>query len=199
MAGTGVKGSDLITKQSELIMKAENASEEEIRANNKQIEEINNIVTSGSMEELRSAFEEAEMKNYNDLTDEEKNSITDKDEYIKTNVDRDLKRYGTTWFKFFMAYDPAPVLEKVKCPVLMLFGELDLQVPPAQNKAPMENALQKGGNKDYMSVVFPKANHLFLTATTGSPEEYTSLAKEFVPDFLTTIKEWIIKRVTVVE
>jgi dipeptidyl aminopeptidase/acylaminoacyl peptidase len=197
MAGTGVKGADLIKKQSELIMKAENASEEEIKANNKIIEKLNKIVINGNMEELRSTFEEAEAKGYNDLTDEEKSSIKDKDEYIKTNVDRDLKRYGNTWFKFFMTYDPAPALEKVKCPVLMLFGELDLQVPPSQNREPMENALKNGGNKDYKVVVFPKANHMFITANTGSPSEYASLPKEFVPGFLDTVKDWITERVIV--
>jgi pimeloyl-ACP methyl ester carboxylesterase len=199
MAGTGVNGADLLKKQSELIMKAENASDEEIKANDVEIEKINKIVISGSTEELRSTFEEAELKGYDDLTDEEKNAINNKDEYIKTNVDRDLKRYGNTWFKFFLAYDPAPALEKVKCPVLMLFGELDLQVPPSQNREPMENALIKGGNKDYKVVVFPKANHMFITANTGSPSEYNSLPKEFVPGFLDTVKDWITERVTIVK
>jgi hypothetical protein len=63
----------------------------------------------------------------------------------------------------------------------------------------MEKALREGGNKDYTTVVFPKANHLFITAKTGSPTEYSKLPKEFVPDFLDTIKDWIIKRVTVVK
>jgi hypothetical protein len=101
--------------------------------------------------------------------------------------------------KYFLKYDPAPALEKVKCPVLMLFGEKDLQVPPHQNKGPMENALQKGGNKDYKSVVLPSANHLFQQAETGSSSEYPKLPKEFVPGFLDTMSTWVIERVTVVK
>jgi hypothetical protein len=81
----------------------------------------------------------------------------------------------------------------------MLFGELDLQVPPSQNKKPMEEALEKGGNKDYKVIVFPKANHLFQSAITGSPGEYATLPKEFVPGFLDTVKDWIVERVTVVK
>ena len=200
MAGTGVKGIDVIKEQSKLIMEAEKTPEEDIKANDELMDMGYKIIESnGNLENLRPELEKEELRSYNDLSDETKNSIKDKDEYIKTMVDAQIKQFSSPWIKFFLTYDPAPALEKVKCPVLMLFGELDLQVPPAQNKAPMEKALQEGGNKDYMSVVFPKANHLFLSANTGSPNEYAKLPKEFIPDFLETIKDWITKRVTIVK
>jgi dipeptidyl aminopeptidase/acylaminoacyl peptidase len=75
----------------------------------------------------------------------------------------------------------------------MTFGELDLQVSVAQNKTIMEEALKRGGNKNYKSIVFPKANHLYQTAKTGSPGEYAELPKEFVPGFLETISNWILE------
>jgi uncharacterized protein len=133
------------------------------------------------------------------MSDEQKKTITDKNEYVKSMADLQLKQMQSTWMKYFIVYDPAPALEKVKCPVLMLFGELDLQVAPSQNKEPMEQALEKGGNKDFKTVVFPKANHLFQSGTTGSPNEYVKLPKEFVPGFLDAMKDWIAERVTVVK
>jgi hypothetical protein len=81
---------------------------------------------------------------------------------------------------------------------LLLFGELDLQVAPAQNLEPMKTALEKGGNKDFEIRTFNKANHLFQTATTGSPNEYAALEKKFVDGFLDYISGWALKRVTVV-
>ncbi len=200
MAGTGVKGIDIIKEQSALIMRADNTPEEDIKANDELLDKGYKIIESnGNLEELRPEMEKEELRSYNSLPEEKKNAIKDKNEYVKTMVDAQIHQFSSPWIKFFLSYDPAPTLEKVKCPVLMLFGALDLQVPPAQNKAPMEKALQDGGNKDYMSVVFPKANHLFLEAKTGSPSEYASLPKEFVPDFLDTVKDWITKRVTVVK
>jgi dienelactone hydrolase len=200
MAGTGVKGIDILKEQAKLIMEANKTPEEDIKANEDIIDKGCKLLESnGNLEDLRPEVEKMELMSYNNLPEEKKNAIKDKDEYIKTMVDAKIKQFSSPWMKFFLSYDPAPTLEKVKCPVLMLFGELDLQVPPAQNKAPMEKALQEGSNKDYMSVVFPKANHLFLSAVTGSPEEYTSLKKEFVPDFLDTIKNWITQRVTVLK
>ena len=96
-----------------------------------------------------------------------------------------------------MTYEPAPALEKVKCPVLLLFGGLDLQVPPAQNEKPMIDALTRGGNKDFQVKIFPEANHLFQKAITGGVSEYSKLPKEFLPGFLEFITARIQKRVTV--
>jgi fermentation-respiration switch protein FrsA (DUF1100 family) len=114
-------------------------------------------------------------------------------------ADMQLSGLNTVWLKYFVSYDPYPALTKVKCPVLALFGELDLQVPPSQNKGPMEEALSKSGTKDYKIVLMPKANHLFQSASTGSPNEYASLPKEFVPGFLDTMANWILEHVTIVK
>jgi fermentation-respiration switch protein FrsA (DUF1100 family) len=40
---------------------------------------------------------------------------------------------GNPWMLNFIRYNPATALEKVKCPVLALNGEKDLQVPPKVN------------------------------------------------------------------
>jgi len=54
-----------------------------------------------------------------------------------------MARARTPWSKFFLDYDPAPTIQKVKCPVLAVFGERDLQAPIALNRDPMEQALKK--------------------------------------------------------
>lgn len=58
----------------------------------------------------------------------------------------------------------------------------------------MEEALRAGDHPDYTVLVLPKANHFFITAATGSPAEYASLPKEFVPGFLPLITDWILTR-----
>jgi hypothetical protein len=81
--------------------------------------------------------------------------------------------------------------------VLAIFGGLDKQVPVSLNRKPMEEALAKSRTKDWKIEVLPKANHLFQTAVTGSPGEYASLEKKFLPGFLDLMTEWITKRVSV--
>lgn len=101
----------------------------------------------------------------------------------------------TPWWRFFLSFDPATVLEKVRCPVLAFFGELDFQVPADVNEPALRQALAKAGNRDVTIKVLPKANHLFQEAKTGDVAEYTTLKKEFVPDLLPTMSAWILVRV----
>lgn len=92
----------------------------------------------------------------------------------------------------YLYYDPARDLEKLTIPVLSLFGGLDYQVAIHQNKDRMENALLKSG-APYKLLTFNKANHFFQKARTGKREEYATLEKNFVPNFLNKISDWILE------
>ena len=52
------------------------------------------------------------------------------------------------WFATFVKYDPQVYLKKVRCPVLALNGEKDLQVPCSENLNAIENALKNGKCRD---------------------------------------------------
>ena len=66
-------------------------------------------------------------------------------------------------------------LADLRCPVLAIAGELDLQVVPAQNLPAIGAALTQGGNQTHTVLELPGLNHLFQTATTGSPLEYATI------------------------
>jgi hypothetical protein len=97
------------------------------------------------------------------------------------------------WMRYFLDYDPAPALEKTKCPVLALYGSKDLQVPPSQNLPVMKEALARGGNRDFQAEVIPDLNHLFQHATTGSPNEYGGIEETMAPVVLDDVSSWILK------
>lgn len=99
-------------------------------------------------------------------------------------------------YRMIMDFDSVLLWEKVTCPVLAFFGELDRAVPPGATKQHLENALKKAGNKDYTIVVLPKANHVFLKAETGVRSEYPQL-KSFVASYFNTMADWLFKRVKV--
>lgn len=92
----------------------------------------------------------------------------------------------------FLYYDPSKDYESLKVPVLGLFGGLDFQVPIHQNKDRMENALLKSGT-DYHFAIFDNANHFFQKAKTGRRDEYRTLEKKFVNNFLNEISFWILE------
>lgn len=95
------------------------------------------------------------------------------------------------WMRYFLTYDPRPTLQKVHVPVLALGGMRDLQVPANVDLPAIKAAVEAGGNKNVRIVELPGLNHLFQTATTGSPTEYGSIEETFSPAALEIIANWI--------
>ncbi len=85
-------------------------------------------------------------------------------------------------------------LRKLTCPVLVLNGEKDLQVPPALNLPAIRKALDEAGNKHYEIDELPGLNHLFQTAKTGLPTEYAQIDETISPAVLDMIANWILRQ-----
>jgi hypothetical protein len=94
------------------------------------------------------------------------------------------------YYRMLMDFDPSPWWPKVRCPVLFLYGELDANVPPTESWPPIEAGLKKGGNTDFTMVVLPGANHLLLSAKTGTRDEYPHLS-HFVPGYFDRMASWL--------
>ena len=112
-----------------------------------------------------------------------------------SRMENAIQRFISPWFRFALAYDPGAALKEVRCPVLALYGEKDIQVPPEGNTDAVERALRAGGNRDYRVEVVPGLNHIFQTARTGLPDEYGKIDETFAPAALDTITRWIVERV----
>jgi len=95
----------------------------------------------------------------------------------------------------FFTLDPKTIFEQVKCPVLVLNGEKDLQVPPNKHLSAIGTALHEGGNLDYTIKKIPGLNHLLQKCRTGSPIEYEQIQETISPKALQIIKEWIFKQI----
>jgi uncharacterized protein len=109
-------------------------------------------------------------------------------------VDQQIHMMTSPWFRFFLAYDPLPDLKRTKCPVLALYGEKDLQVPPKINLPMVQKAFQDRGNNQAEVKQLPGLNHLFQPAYTGSPTEYAAIDETFSPDALKIISDWLADR-----
>jgi dienelactone hydrolase len=95
-----------------------------------------------------------------------------------------------------LSYDPLPALERLRCPVLVLYGGLDRIVPATHSSARMEAILRKAGNRDTTVRVFKSANHAFLEAVTGGRREGPSL-RGFVAGYFDAHVEWLTGRVDI--
>ncbi len=95
------------------------------------------------------------------------------------------------WLKYFIATEPSQFLEKVKCPFLALNGSKDIQVNPEQNITAIKNALEKAGNKNVTTKIFPGLNHLFQHCTKCNVNEYKELEETFAPEVLEEMGNWL--------
>lgn len=106
-----------------------------------------------------------------------------------------IESLSSPWTQYMLKYDPGKTLEKVKCPVLAINGEKDLQVVAKENLEAITLALKKGGNTNVTTKEFPDLNHLFQESKTGSPAEYGEIEQTFAPVALNEISGWILKQV----
>jgi pimeloyl-ACP methyl ester carboxylesterase len=106
-------------------------------------------------------------------------------------LDATMKQMVAPWMRYFLTYDPAPALRELRRPVLVLYGSLDLQVPPAQNRQAMEAALRS--DKDHTVMEVPGLNHLLQPASTGSPMEYQKIETTIDPRALQLIGDWVLR------
>lgn len=191
MAGTGVPGKDIIILQQQLIAKAEGVySEKDMAESAAFTEEIAKIVTSGKDEKTVSKeFVDFLKASWQKFPDSTKKIYGTEAVFLMQSA-----QMNTPWMRFFLAYDPATALEKIRIPVLALNGSKDLQVWPGQNLPAIEKALKKAGNKKYTIKELPNLNHLFQECTTGAPSEYEKIETTIAAVVLDEITNWIRKQ-----
>lgn len=193
LAGSTVPGTEILYEQSAAIARASGVSEGRLEWNTDFQRRLFAAVQAGEdLDAYREELGVALRERLSELTEEERAAISDVETYVQTQIDAQINRVETPWFRFFLTHDPTEGLRGTRVPVLALFGGLDLQVVVHQNRPPLETAL--AGNPDVTVEVFPRANHLFQTATTGSPSEYGVLEHNFVDGLLNAISEWILAR-----
>lgn len=178
MAGSGVSGDEILIAQSQLIAEASGVGQAEL-------EKIGTrqraVMALARRERDPAAFERGLREILGGQIPEDQMATA-------------VKQMTSPWIRYFIEYDPAPALRKVKCPVLALNGSKDLQVPPKQNLPAIRKALEAGGNTHFEVVEMPGLNHLFQTAKTGSPSEYFQIEETIAPAALEKIAGWIVKQ-----
>jgi fermentation-respiration switch protein FrsA (DUF1100 family) len=117
-----------------------------------------------------------------------------KGEVPDAQIGMQISQVTSVWMRYFLTYDPATALRRVKCPVLVLNGSLDKQVLPDQNLPAIDKALEEAGNKHFEIEELPGLNHLFQTAKTGSPAEYAQIEETMSPIAMDKISNWILKQ-----
>lgn len=186
MAGPGVNGEQILYEQNDLSLKAAGLNQDAIDQNRKLQEAIFNIILTekDSTKKLDRLQRTLSGGMYPMMNDE-----------MKKQIDAKVAGVNSTWFKYFLTYNPQPTLAKVKCPVLALNGSKDVQVPATSNLTAIKKAITEGGNPNIKTIEFENLNHLFQKCETGAISEYAQIEETIDPKVLEIIKDWILEMV----
>ena len=190
LAGPGLPGDQILLLQQKLISE-KSGMDPDLIAQNKAINStaFEMIKTTNDVNQLRSSLTAYLKDAIRELPTGTIPSNLSEDDFVRTLVSQTT----TPWMVNFIRHDPAPVLEKVKCPVLALNGAKDVQVPANENISAIQTALAKGKNKKVKTVIFPDLNHLFQECNTGLPAEYDTIDQTFAPVALDEMVNWLKK------
>lgn len=176
MAGPGVKGDELLAAQQKLLQQSRGISAEKIEQDAVVQKKVFAILQKDEDDSVRDA----------ELRTALQGSVPE------AQLGMQVKILNSPWFRGFVVYDPAPTLMKMKCPVLAINGEKDLQVPPDQNLPAIRKALANNKNAEVDEL--PGLNHLFQTAKTGAIGEYAEIDETMSPVALEKVAGWIAKQ-----
>ncbi len=189
LAGPGIPSDQLLLRQTKDLSSASGAEEnlqKKTLALNKKLYAFIKKNSDLDDEAFKKGLE-AELEKGLEIFSDEEMQGQSKENIIQAQ----LATASSPWFRYFIAFEPHKNLEAIKCPVLALNGTLDLQVSAKENLQGIENALKKGGNKNYTIQALEGLNHLFQKAETGVVEEYKEIEETMNEDMMDIVANWI--------
>ncbi|MDR6300896.1 alpha/beta hydrolase family protein [Mesonia maritima] len=182
MAGAGVQGSDLLLSQKKAIQEKLGVDAETIEKSQQQLGKAYQMIVNST--ENNEAFQQ-KLANYLDENFDEVQTTA--------QAQKLAQQLTSPWMYNFIRYNPKPILEKVKCPVLAINGSNDLQVPAKENLSAIKTTLTAKGNKKVTMREIEKLNHLFQESKTGLPNEYAEIEQTISPVALRIISDWLLR------
>jgi uncharacterized protein len=111
-------------------------------------------------------------------------------------VPEELRRQADTpWFRSLLTFDPSAIMPRINQPILIVHGDLDVQVPPHHADTLGELAKARKKSPPVQVVRIPGINHLLAPAKTGEVQEYGQLQeKKISPEVSRVVAGWLMDR-----
>jgi pimeloyl-ACP methyl ester carboxylesterase len=179
LAGAGETGETLMLQQKRLIETAMGLPPADVERSSKTMQQLYEAVKNAPDQATADTSLQAAWQ-----------TIAGEQGQPSSSVPAQLQVIASPWMRWFVRYDPRPVLAKVGCPVLAVGGAKDLQVEPDRNLAGIKLALH--ANPDVTVVKLPGLNHLLQTSDTGQVGEYGRIDETIAPNALQIVGDWIV-------
>ena len=186
LASTGISGTELSVMQSKTLRQFPVKDEVAYEKNTRKAIAI--VTSNKSNTEIKREL----TTHYNNFIRPILTSLNVPEEKINLFIKGQLKTSLKPWSRYFLQYNPADEIEKLKIPVLSLNGSKDTQVNAKINQEGIRKALIKGGNKAYKIVELENLNHFFQECETGKMNEYRKIEQTISPKVLELVSSWVL-------
>ena len=186
LASTGISGTELSVMQSKTLRQFPVKDEVAYEKNTRKAIAI--VTSNKSNTEIKREL----TTHYNNFIRPILTSLNVPEEKINLFIKGQLKTSLKPWSRYFLQYNPADEIEKLKIPVLSLNGSKDTQVNAKINQEGIRKALIKGGNKAYKIVELENLNHFFQECETGRMDEYRKIEQTISPKVLELVSSWVL-------
>ena len=196
LAGPGVKGSDILLKQTEDIMISDSVPADAVKAYCVIFKQLLEDFTSDNDTSVIRKKVTSDFKSWKSAQSETALNA------LKISLDASgdaklinlfMQDFSRPWTNYFIKSDPQPLIEKFTCKVLALDGSKDLQVNATMNLAAINKVLKKSKSSSYETKELPGLNHLFQQCKKCTIEEYGELEETISPIALDVMWKWLEK------
>ncbi|NOY00326.1 MAG: hypothetical protein GXP30_11410, partial [Verrucomicrobia bacterium] len=147
LASPGVRGDQTLLIHSDAIGRASGVDEDFLKLSRRLLDSFYKLLTQTPPDMAKAAAIYAEFdKTVKALPPEKQVKLGFMGQFLGKQL-MQIQDGQSPWLASFVAYDPGPTLEKVKCPVYALSGEKDLVVLPDIHLPAIKRNLSAGGNK----------------------------------------------------
>jgi len=197
LAGPGVRITELMEEQNAAILRSMGISESAVTEAKSLFRRIVNEIYSSADSLTAIQQTSVVMENWKATKSKAILSELGLADSIKRSehVNQLVQQLFGTWFRYFINFNPRPYLEQLRCKVLALNGDKDIQVISSQNLPGLKAALKKSKAKAIEIKELPGLNHLFQTCKKCTVEEYGILEETIAPSALQEISNWLNKNV----
>lgn len=192
LAAPVLPGNQLLLLQGEAILKQQGATVAELKNYRNLQNQILEVVRSvPDHQEAVSLLQELLQSQYSSATKEEEKENSAPPSHLSGQI----AQLVSPWFRYYIAYNPAPSFASVNVPVLAVYGSKDVQVPATPNVEALQKIINEKGKNNYQIEILEGLNHLFQPASTGLPIEYNQIETTIAPKALELITSWIEQQI----
>lgn len=185
LAGTAVRGDSLLVVQNRAILTAQGFPESMVDEYCSALAQVYAIKLKYGEHAHTNVMVSAMMKTEVSMAISQCKSLP---EQMKENL-MNIAKMNNSWMDYFVSFDPAESIKAIKCPVMAVNGEKDVQVDADINLGTIR-ALLPAKEGDVIRS-YPGLNHLFQHCTSGTVDEYIRISETLSTDLLHDLSKFL--------